>query len=489
MFNRLRLGLLLCVAALCLSACSPAPQRVTVAQLQNNAEQWLGQRVRISEPVRVADNYRLPTQGRLLVISGERWMARWQQVPQDRADLPKDVRPPSLWLEGEPLTAAALGFDNGDAEAMAAVRVGSLLHEVQGRLRQGRYGYVLELDQAPRMEPSPRQSTPSLRAADWRLGAFNLLNFFNGDGQGGGFPTERGADSPAAFAVQRGKLVEALLGLDADVLALAELENDGYGPESAIVELVEALNQRQSQEEHYAWVEAPQSRLGEQAIAVGILYRPAQLRLLGQPASLLGGVFGPESRPPLAASFAPRSGSQPFTLVAVHLKSKGGCDEAGDDDVDHGDDRGCFTATRQQSAQQLLDWLQTSPTGVAAPLVIAGDFNAYPGEPAMQRFAQAGFRRAVDVAGKSDSYSYVFRGRSGSIDHILIAPELQPILVDATAWSINADEVRTLQYDRWPLDAPITPWRSSDHDPVVASFAWPEAVQAATEAAASGAGE
>ena len=45
----------------------------------------------------------------------------------------------------------------------------------------------------------PRTDTPELKKGDLRIATFNVLNYFNGDGQGGGFPTSRGADSEEEF--------------------------------------------------------------------------------------------------------------------------------------------------------------------------------------------------------------------------------------------------------------------------------------------------
>ena len=50
---------------------------------------------------------------------------------------------------------------------------------------------------------------------------------------GGGFPTARGAETPFEFVRQRAKIVAALVGIDADVVGLMEIENDS-GPNSAV---------------------------------------------------------------------------------------------------------------------------------------------------------------------------------------------------------------------------------------------------------------
>src|SRR3954453_10968384 len=76
----------------------------------------------------------------------------------------------------------------------------------------------------------------------------NLLNFFNTFGAGckggttGATMDCRGADNLAEFDRQWPKTVAAITGLNPDVLGIMEMENDGYGPDSAIQFLVNKLN-------------------------------------------------------------------------------------------------------------------------------------------------------------------------------------------------------------------------------------------------------
>jgi len=56
-----------------------------------------------------------------------------------------------------------------------------------------------------------------------------VLNHFNGDGMGGGFPgSARGASSPVEWSARSAKIVSAIAAIDADV-GLIEMENDGDG--------------------------------------------------------------------------------------------------------------------------------------------------------------------------------------------------------------------------------------------------------------------
>src|SRR5690606_391896 len=101
----------------------------------------------------------------------------------------------------------------------------------------------------------------------------------------------------AEFERQKAKILTALSQLDADVIGLMEIENDGYGNDSAIAELTEALGTS------WAFVDPGLERLGTDVIAVGLLYRTDVVEPVGQPATLEGGPFTDKSRQPLAMSF------------------------------------------------------------------------------------------------------------------------------------------------------------------------------------------
>src|SRR5690606_10410506 len=213
-------------------------------------------------------------------------------------------------------------------------------------------------------------------------------NLVNGDGRGGGFPTARGARTPAQLRAQLDALVATLHGLDPDVAALMELENDGYGPDSSLTQLVAALNAGGGD---WAFVDAGHGP-GTDAIRVGLVYRSSRLQPRGRPAVLEGGPFGARSRVPLAQAFAPvdKSGADgsTFVVVANHFKSKG-CSEAEGADRGRGDGQACWNALRVGSARRLLDWVSGDPTGSGSDLVaIVGDFNAYAQEDPIRLFLE-----------------------------------------------------------------------------------------------------
>ena len=71
-----------------------------------------------------------------------------------------------------------------------------------------------------------------------------------------------------------------------------------------------------------------------------------------------------------------------------------------------------------------------------------------------------------------DSYSFLFGGQVGALDHALASPSLVDQVAGVVEWHINADEPPLLDYnlefDRDPgLFDGMTPYRSSDHDPLI----------------------
>ena len=73
---------------------------------------------------------------------------------------------------------------------------------------------------------NPRPPAPAPVGGNLKVASFNVLNFFNGDGLGGGFPTARGANTPFELDRQKAKDVSALTAIDADIVGLMEIEND-----------------------------------------------------------------------------------------------------------------------------------------------------------------------------------------------------------------------------------------------------------------------
>lgn len=318
---------------------------------------------------------------------------------------------------------------------------------------------------------NPRRGAPPRHpAATLRVAAFNLQNYFNGDGQGGGFnaPDNRGAQSAEALARQEAKLTAALRGLDADVIGLMELQNNGFGPTSAVRQLAARLGP------DWRVLDPGTPALGGDAIAVGLLYNARTAEPLGRAATTW---LGARSRQPLAGSFRARAGGTPVTVVVNHLKSKT-CTEATGAQADQGDGQGCWNPARVQAAEALARWLGTTPTGVAgAGMLVIGDLNSYAMEDPVRLLAARGYADMTAKFAGRQAYSYVYNGQAGYLDHVLADAAAMPHVVAVQEWHINADEPVAFSYAP-PAGAPTVPgyyapdaWRSSDHDPLLVDLA------------------
>ncbi len=342
-----------------------------------------------------------------------------------------------------------------------------------------------------------RPTTAPDVGGDIQIAAFNVLNYFNGDGTGGGFgdvdPDQRGADSLVEFNRQRDKIIAAIVKLDAEVIGLMEIENDGFGSLSAIVDLVDGLN-AVSGAGTYAFVNPGGAGIGTDAIAVGLLYKPAEVTPLGA-AMIFDSSIDPafnddKNRAVLTQSFTLNNG-RVFTAAVNHLKSKGSdCDILGDPDI--GDGQGNCNITRTTAAAALASWLASDPTGSGSDDVfILGDLNAYAMEDPITTIEAAGYTNTLrSFTSAADSYTYVFRGQWGSLDYIMASTEAMTNVTGAAAWRINADEPRILDYNTefgqssnglYVNDE----FRASDHDPVVIGYG-PPAIATIPEIQGSG---
>ncbi|MEN9628393.1 MAG: hypothetical protein RJA10_1620 [Pseudomonadota bacterium] len=325
---------------------------------------------------------------------------------------------------------------------------------------------------------NPRSDSPPAVGGTVQVAALNVLNYFNGPG----FPTSRGATTAAEYTRQLDKLVAAISGLGAEVVGLLEMENDGYGADSSIQTLVDALNAKAGAGT-WAFVNPGRPLLGGDAIAVGLIYKPAAVTPVGSAAVLDKAVdarFDSDNqRPSLAQTFQSNETGATFTPVINHLKSKGSA-AALPGDADSGDGQGLSNATRTAAAEALVDWLAGNPTGLGGNgYLVLGDLNAYAQEDPLRAIEEG----ADDVAGSADdfanlvsdsTYSYSFDGQWGALDHALANGELANLVAGAGKWHINADEPTVLDYNvefksvaqQAGYYAPDA-FRSSDHDPVL----------------------
>ncbi len=340
---------------------------------------------------------------------------------------------------------------------------------------------------------NPRPTSAPEVGGTLKVVGMNLLNYFNtfdglpdtvdncSLGVGGAAADCRGADTQSEFDRQWPKTVAAILAMNPDVIGVNEIENDGYGPTSAIAHLVDQLNAATAPGT-YAFIDVDANTgqlnaMGTDAIKVGMIYKPASVTPVGQTAALNtvafvnGGDSAPRSRPSLAQAFQQNANGQVFIVDVNHLKSKGSaCNQP-----DQGDGQGNCNQVRLNAVTELMAWLASDPTTTGDPdILLIGDYNSYAMEDPIMALENGGFTHLIKSFLGLDAYSYVFDGQWGYLDHALSSASFVSQISGVGDYHINSDEPSVLDFNtdfktlnlQTILYAPDQ-FRVSDHDSVI----------------------
>jgi len=513
----------------------PTPVTLPMAN-PTDFEKFEGMHVETTQPLYVTEHFQLGRFGQVVVSSGGRLQQPTNVVAPgaDALALQAENNLNRLIIDdasqGQNPDPILFGRGGDPLSAENTLRGGDILTEAIGVMTYTWAGNAAS-GNAFRLRPvgalnasydfeaaNPRPEAPEEVGGDVRAAAMNLLNYFNTFdglpdnvdnctlGVGGNSTDCRGADTQAEFDRQWPKTVAAILAVDADVLGVNEIENDGYGSDSSLKHLVDKLN-AETGESTYAYIDVDANTgetnaLGTDAIKVGMLYKPATVTPIGQTAALNttefvgGGDTAPRSRPSLAQAFRVNATGGSFVADVNHLKSKGSACTV----PDAGDGQGNCNASRTVSAQALATWLDTDPTGTGEQdVIILGDLNSYAMEDPIKALEAAGYTNLVSSYLGEDAYSYVFDGQWGHLDHALGSADLvdKDQVAGVAEFHINADEPAILDYNidfKTPnlvesLYAPDM-FRVSDHDPVIVGLTpnSPATVDAAFDDASVGCG-
>ncbi|PPK68428.1 ExeM/NucH family extracellular endonuclease [Actinokineospora auranticolor] len=487
----------------CGTRAAVTPTAITLPQASaTDLERVEGMLVKVDQTLTVTEHFQLGRFGQVVVSSGGRLQqptsvirATDQAAVQakqaannlnrliiDDATNGQNPDPIVFGRGGRPLSAANT-LRGGDT---VTAPVGVLTYTWAGnaasgnayRLRPtGALGGAAVFD-AVNQRPTTRPDTGN---ATVHVAGANLLNFFNTFtgckfGTQGGPADCRGAGDNTEYQRQLAKEVAAIRSLNADVTGVMELENDGYGPGSAIQALVDALNAADGPGA-WSFVDADAATgvvdvAGTDAIKAAILYRTAAVT------PVPGATFVDQDplfeRRPVAQTFRTADGAR-FTAVANHFKSKGSCPTTGPD-ADQGDGQSCWNPRRTAQATELARWLGATvvPAAGDEDVLIVGDLNSYAGEDPIAVLEAAGYVNLPKSYGGVDTYSYVFDGQWGYLDYALASRSLVPQVTGAGEAHTNADEPSVLDYNTdfktagqiASLYAPDR-FRTSDHDPVL----------------------
>ena len=349
-------------------------------------------------------------------------------------------------------------------------------------------------DRSPVTITGERPTAPSV-SGDTKVATFNVLNYFSdlGENEPGckGYEDRdhkyvtdkncklRGAWSSQAFANQQTKIVQAINTIDADVVALEEIENPvasgvSIDRDGALKSLVNALNAAAGSEV-WAYVPSPSTvPANEDVIRIAFIYKKATITPVGDSVIYDDPAYTGLARQPLAQEFKPITDAnhegKNFVVIANHFKSKGsapknlsGAEAAAN--TDNGDGQGNSNGVRVKQARALATFAQRFN---GTPTLLVGDFNAYTKEDPLKVLTDAGW---AHESGHGDS-SYVYGGRSGSMDHVFANSAAHPLITEVKSWAVNAQESIAFEYSRANYNAYLAfeadnPYRASDHNPEI----------------------
>ena len=349
-------------------------------------------------------------------------------------------------------------------------------------------------DRSPVTITGERPAAPSV-SGDTKVATFNVLNYFSdlGENEPGckGYEDRdhkyvtdkncklRGAWSSQAFANQQTKIVQAINTIDADVVALEEIENPvasgvSTDRDGALKSLVNALNAAAGSEV-WAYVPSPSTvPANEDVIRIAFIYKKATITPVGDSVIYDDPAYTGLARQPLAQEFKPITDAnhegKNFVVIANHFKSKGsapknlsGAEAAAN--TDNGDGQGNSNGVRVKQARALATFAQRFN---GTPTLLVGDFNAYTMEDPLKVLTDAGW---THESGHGDS-SYVYGGRSGSMDHVFANSAAHPLITEVKSWAVNTQESIAFEYSRANYNAYLAfeadnPYRASDHNPEI----------------------
>lgn len=441
------------------------------------------------EPLTVTDTYELGRYGSVTLSAGGRLAQftehnapdqaghqRWLDRIESRSIIVDDA---SSAQNPEEIVHARGG---APLSADNTLRGGDTIDQATGVLDFAFQQWRLQNSEGLDFQPAnPRPETPDAQAlgeASLKVASFNVLNYFTTlDRQGNEITTPsgiehspRGANSETELTRQQQKLVEAINQSGADIVGLNEIANDGFGADSSIAALVDALNATAPEAGwRYITPRDADGRViapGDDAIAVGLIYQQGSVTPEGNAAVNTSGAFASANRAPILQTFRDEASGETFSVVVNHFKSKGSVVN-GEEAI--GDGQGNNNPTRVEAAEQLAAWLETDPTDSGdTDILILGDLNSYAMEDPITTLQNEGYHLL------DDDYSYSFDGQWGSLDHALASQSLNDQVTGTTTWHINADEPVALDYNtEYKTPEQVTslygddPFRASDHDPVL----------------------
>ncbi len=414
------------------------------------------------------------------------------------------------------LSASAVPMEDGTTTSDNYIRIDDTINGLQGVIGYSYSEYRLyvtnEATSDTFIHNNDRAAIPDITDGDLRIATFNVLNYFNSPFGGDDNPTadNRGAESETDFVLQGDKIAKAIVAMDADIVGLMEIENNGFGENSAIAHLVDKINLLLDDEaDHYTYLvsdDAQATFIGTDAIANQVIYRASKVtlatyRLIEMPEqhATEGEDVDNYQRDAITPTFSINGTNQTITVSVNHFKSKGSTcwEDVNLQNEEDLDGQGSCENLRVSAAQHLGSEL----ANISGHKLILGDLNSYAKEdpillltelpanysvtPARDTFIGTeamdgsspaslttafGYVNAIENLNAS-SYSYSYNDEVGTLDYILVdADTAANNVVAAMDWNINASESSLSDYSTeysGDLNKYDDIYRASDHDPAL----------------------
>ena len=263
---------------------------------------------------------------------------------------------------------------------------------------------------------------------------------------------DMGPNNYSEHQKQRAKVSKALAKINADLYGFVEIEQG----QSALAEIASDLSQNTGRK--FSYVDDGGSASGTYTKS-GFVYCSDLLTPYGK---LRENNTGVKERKKTQA-FMEKATGEKFLFSVNHFKAKSG--KGNGDNADKGDGQGTYNGDRVREARSLLSHYESDRYYFDDDdILIMGDLNAYAMEDPITELRKGGMIDLHRAFHADSSYSYVYRGQAGYLDHALCNSTLYPHVTGMVAYHINSDESDSYTYDK---SNDQSMFRSSDHDPVL----------------------
>ena len=267
------------------------------------------------------------------------------------------------------------------------------------------------------------------------------------------FGTGYGPDSSTDHQKQRTKTSQALAKINADIYALVEIQT-GQG---ALAELAADLTKNTGR--NFTYINDGSTTDGSYTKS-GYIYCTDVVTPHG---NMQHNDTYVQNRKKVQG-FTEKATGEKFILSVNHFKAKSGSGSGAN--KDQGDGQGSYNAARVQEAKSILsNYSSYTSTFGDEDFLIVGDLNAYGKEDPITTLTDWGMIDLHRTFHADSSYSYVYQGTLGYLDHALCNSTLYPQVTGMTPYHINAPEKDGYTYDGSLNDG--TMFRCSDHDPIL----------------------